>query len=618
MVRDVADRARPRGRADARARPLAAARDLPRVRAARPAAAAGGGARRGRVGRDPAPGGRDAPARVAVRKGGAGRPRRALTGAELALVGDRARDARGRAARRARPAGASAPTPAAPYALAGEVDGSRRARRRRRRPAGDRARREVARRGAGEPRARHRGRRLPARSGAARLPARRAVRGARHGGRRRRPEAARARARRTSSPAASASRCASAASRTCCTRSSCRSCACCARRRRPASSSTRARLEQAGLRMRADAAELEREIWELAGEEFMIGSPQQLAEVLFVKLGLSRKRRGKTGFSTDARVLQAIRDEHPIVEKIERWRELTKLVQTYLEQLPGRDRRRRPPAHDAAADEHGDGPARLDQPEPAEHPDPHRDRARDPRLLHRRAGQRADLRRLLAGRAARARAHRRRGGAQGHLPPRRGRPHRDGRRGLRHAARRSSTVAMRSKAKMVNYGIVYGLSAYGLADRLRIPQEEAQEFIDRYLERFPAVARVHGRRGHAGRGARLRLDAVRPPPPDPRDPRAQLADAQARRAARGQHDHPGHRGRHHQGRDGALPRRARRGRARDAHDPADPRRAAVRGPRGRGRARGRDRRRPRWSAPPTSTRRSPSTPGIGPNWLAAK
>src|SRR5215212_7253134 len=95
-----------------------------------------------------------------------------------------------------------------------------------------------------------------------------------------------------------------------------------------------ARLEQAGLRMRAAAAELEREIWELAGEEFMIGSPQQLAEVLFVKLGLSRKRRGKTGFSTDARVLQAIRDEHPIVGKVERWRELTKLVQTYLEQLP--------------------------------------------------------------------------------------------------------------------------------------------------------------------------------------------------------------------------------------------------------------------------------------------
>ena len=57
----------------------------------------------------------------------------------------------------------------------------------------------------------------------------------------------------------------------------------------------------------------------------LIGSPQQLGEILFEKLGLSRKRRGKTGFSTDARVLQAIRDEHEIVPKIERWRELSTL-----------------------------------------------------------------------------------------------------------------------------------------------------------------------------------------------------------------------------------------------------------------------------------------------------
>ena len=79
----------------------------------------------------------------------------------------------------------------------------------------------------------------------------------------------------------------------------------------------------------------------------MIGSPQQLGAVLFDKLGLSRKRRGKTGYSTDARVLQAIRDEHEIVPKIERWRELTKLASTYLDALPAYDRRRRPPAHDA-------------------------------------------------------------------------------------------------------------------------------------------------------------------------------------------------------------------------------------------------------------------------------
>src|SRR5207302_9056727 len=87
-------------------------------------------------------------------------------------------------------------------------------------------------------------------------------------------------------------------------------------------------------RVRADTARLEREIWELAGDEFTIGSPQQLSEILFERLGLSRKRRGKTGYSTDARVLQAIRAEHEIVPKIERWRELTKLTSTYLEALP--------------------------------------------------------------------------------------------------------------------------------------------------------------------------------------------------------------------------------------------------------------------------------------------
>src|SRR5205823_12548638 len=79
---------------------------------------------------------------------------------------------------------------------------------------------------------------------------------------------------------------------------------------------------------------LQSEIWDMSGEEFTIGSPQQLAQILFEKLGLSKKRRGKTGFSTDARVLAAIRDEHPVIERIERWRELTKLKSTYLDAFP--------------------------------------------------------------------------------------------------------------------------------------------------------------------------------------------------------------------------------------------------------------------------------------------
>src|SRR5437764_15180933 len=94
------------------------------------------------------------------------------------------------------------------------------------------------------------------------------------------------------------------------------------------------RLDEVGRRVRDEVAELEREVWELAGTEFTLGSPQQLGEILFTKLGLSKKRRGKTGFSTDARVLQSIRDEHPIIPKIERWRELNQLAKTYLDVLP--------------------------------------------------------------------------------------------------------------------------------------------------------------------------------------------------------------------------------------------------------------------------------------------
>ncbi len=94
------------------------------------------------------------------------------------------------------------------------------------------------------------------------------------------------------------------------------------------------RLREISGRVKLEADTLEREIFDLAGEEFTIGSPKQLEEILFGKLGLSRKRRGKTGYSTDARVLQAIRHEHEVIPKIERFRELTKLAQTYLDAFP--------------------------------------------------------------------------------------------------------------------------------------------------------------------------------------------------------------------------------------------------------------------------------------------
>src|SRR5206468_8378311 len=80
--------------------------------------------------------------------------------------------------------------------------------------------------------------------------------------------------------------------------------------------------------------ELEANAYELAGEEFMLGSTQQLARILFEKLELTPGRKGKTGYSTDTRVLRTIRGEHEIVGVIEEWREYSKLLNTYLGPLP--------------------------------------------------------------------------------------------------------------------------------------------------------------------------------------------------------------------------------------------------------------------------------------------
>src|SRR5207247_7616028 len=81
--------------------------------------------------------------------------------------------------------------------------------------------------------------------------------------------------------------------------------------------------------------ELETKAHELAGEEFMLGSTQQVARILFEELKLTPGRKGKTGYSTDTRVLRTIRGEHEIVPVLEEWREYSQLLNTYLEPLPG-------------------------------------------------------------------------------------------------------------------------------------------------------------------------------------------------------------------------------------------------------------------------------------------
>ena len=99
------------------------------------------------------------------------------------------------------------------------------------------------------------------------------------------------------------------------------------------------RMGEITARLAERVEELEASALELAGEEFQLGSTQQLARILFEKLGLTAGRKGKTGYSTDTRVLRAIRDDHPIVPVVEEWRELTKLLNTYLLPLARADRR---------------------------------------------------------------------------------------------------------------------------------------------------------------------------------------------------------------------------------------------------------------------------------------
>jgi DNA polymerase I len=247
------------------------------------------------------------------------------------------------------------------------------------------------------------------------------------------------------------------------------------------------RMGEITARLAERVEELESLAYEHAGGEFVIGSPQQLGRVLFEQLGLQSGRKGKTGYSTDAKVLRAIRDAHPIVPVVEEWREYSKLLNTYLGPLPSMiseiDGRLHTTINQTVA-----ATGRLSTSDPNLQAIPVRTELgreirsafiaeEGSRLLSADYSQ-IELR-ILA--------------------------HVSGEPKLREAFARGEdihtataaevlsvdpaklTSGQRSIAKMINFGIVYGISAYGLSENLEIPRDEAQAYIDAYLARFPHV-----------------------------------------------------------------------------------------------------------------------------------
>lgn len=258
-------------------------------------------------------------------------------------------------------------------------------------------------------------------------------------------------------------------------------------------------IERNGLKLDTDAlaaaasgfveeiAQLENDIYEIAGQKFTIGSPKQLGPILFEKLGLTKGRKGKTGYSTDARVLSALRDESPIVEKIERWRELTKLKSTYVDSLP-KDVSPKDGRIHTTLDQTRAATGRLSSTNPNLQNIPVRSPlgatirecfvAEPGNILTSADYSQVELRVLAQVANDEVLKEIFRKGEDVHT---------ETAAAIFGIDPEKVDHATRDRAKAVNFGIIYGLSAFGLSDRLKIPRDEAAEFIKRYLDRFEGV-----------------------------------------------------------------------------------------------------------------------------------
>jgi DNA polymerase-1 len=259
-----------------------------------------------------------------------------------------------------------------------------------------------------------------------------------------------------------------------------------------------ARMEEVGVRVDveqlrmhyeslvSETQQLEAHIQELAGTAFKVNSTPQLREILFDRLGLQPQKKTKTGFSTDAASLEKLRGQHPIIEALLRYREVEKLRSTYGESLLGEvaaDGRIHATFNQTVA-----RTGRLSSDRPNLHNIPIR--TEEGRRIRRAFIPSESCRFLVADYnqiELRVIAHLAQDpglieafatGQDIHTAT---------------AARifacdpATVTLGQRSKAKMVSYGLAYGMEAYGLGQRLGVPTDEAAEILSAYFRAFPSV-----------------------------------------------------------------------------------------------------------------------------------
>ncbi|MDQ3922697.1 MAG: DNA polymerase I, partial [Actinomycetota bacterium] len=246
-------------------------------------------------------------------------------------------------------------------------------------------------------------------------------------------------------------------------------------------------LEEVGEEIEERIGEIEARIYEEVGHPFNIGSPKQLGEVLFVELGIPPVRKTKTGYSTDAKVLQQLAIEHPIADRIIAYRELAKLKGTYIDglvKLIGEEGRIHSTLNQTTT-----ATGRLSSDSPNLQNIPVRTemgtRIRDAftaspnrrlvvadysqielRILAHMTGEPTLVQAFTTGEDVHTRTASE----------------------VFDVRLESVTPELRRRAKMVNFGILYGISGFGLAMRLgNVHPAEAERYIKRYLERYPKV-----------------------------------------------------------------------------------------------------------------------------------